>query len=73
MAEEKKYIQTPLPKEIDAKYVAGVYEGDGKSGGAMVVLKNGGYYWHTKKLWKAKLFIWWLRLFNRVKIIKEKR
>lgn len=54
------------------KYIVGIDEGDGsKSGGVMVIIKNGEYYWHTRNLRKGRIFIWFLRLFRRVKVITE--
>ena len=40
-------------------YYCGVDFGNGNSQGAFTVFKDGKLVWHTRKMWKAKLYIWW--------------
>ncbi|MBU2525191.1 MAG: hypothetical protein KKC03_01130 [Bacteroidetes bacterium] len=58
---------TPLNQQLNIagvsnRYICGVDYGDGKSQGAFTVFKDGKLKWHTQKLWKAKLYLWWMKV-----------
>ena len=47
---------------VSNRYICCVDYGDGKSQGAFTVFKDGKLKWHTQKLWKAKLYLLWMRV-----------
>ena len=47
---------------VSNRYICGVDYGDGKSQGTFTVFKDGKLKWHTQKLWKAKLYLWWMKV-----------
>ena len=49
-------------KEAEKIDICGVDYGDGKSQGVFTVFKDGKLKWHTQKLWKAKLYLWWMKV-----------
>jgi hypothetical protein len=53
--------QCTIPS-VSNRYICGVDYGDGKSQGAFTVFKDGKLKWHTQKLWKAKLYLWWMKV-----------
>jgi hypothetical protein len=71
---EAKKIDKPRGKGVlpcvSNRYICGVDYGDGKSQGAFTVFKDGKLKWYTQKLWKAKLYMWWMKV-KGVTIIRE--
>ena len=47
---------------VSNRYICSVDYGTGESQGAFTVFKNGKLKWHTQKLWKAKLYLWWMKV-----------
>lgn len=54
-------------------YFCGVDFGNGKSQAAFIVFKDGNLVWHTRKMWKAKLYIWWKRIWHNVTVLQEQK
>ena len=55
---------------VSNRYICAVDYGTGESQGAFTVFKDGKLKWHTQKLWKAKLYLWWMKV-KGATIIKE--
>jgi hypothetical protein len=53
-------------------YYCGIDRGNGKSQMAFVVWKEDRFVWMTRKMWKARLYIWWKRFFGNVTVYEEK-
>ena len=74
---KKAELTTETP--ADAKpvladsYFCGVDFANGTSQGAFVVFKDGNLVWYTRKMWKAKLYIWWKRIWNNVMVLQEQK
>ena len=47
--------------------------GNGNSQGAFTVFKDGKLVWHTRKMWKAKLYIWWKQIWHNVTVLQEQK
>lgn len=54
-------------------YFCGVDFGNGKSQAAFTVFKDGNLVWQTRKMWKAKLYIWWKRIWYNVTVLQEQK
>lgn len=54
-------------------YFCGVDFGNGKSQAAFTVFKDGNLVWYTRKMWKAKLYIWWKRIWHNVTVLQEQK
>ena len=54
-------------------YFCGVDFGNGNSHGAFTVFKDGKLVWHTRKMWKAKLYIWWKQIWHNVTVLQEQK
>lgn len=70
---------TNNPNPADTKivladsYFCGVDFGNGKSQAAFTVFNDGNLVWHTRKMWKAKLYVWWKRIWHNVTVLQEQK
>jgi hypothetical protein len=49
----------------------GVDYGNGKSQAAFTAFKDGNLVWYTRKMWKARLYILWKRIWHNALVFKE--
>jgi len=54
-------------------YFCGVDVGNGTSQSAFTVFKDGNLVWCTRKMWKAKLYIWWKRIWHNLTVLQEQK
>ena len=55
------------------RYFCGVDFGNGKSQAAFTVFKDGNLVWHTRKMWKAKLYVWLKLIWHNVTVLQEQK
>ncbi len=67
----KKQKDNDVNHVLTDSYFCGVDFGSGKSQAAFTVFKDGNLVWHTHKMWKAKLYIWWKRIWHNVMVLQE--
>ena len=61
MTQETQKLQLNMPV-VSNRYICSVDYGTGESQGVFTVFKDGKLKWHTQKLWKAKLYLWWMKI-----------
>ena len=54
-------------------YFCGVDFANGTSQGAFTVFKDGNLVLCTRKMWKAKLYIWWKRIWHNITVLQEQK
>jgi len=54
-------------------YLCGVDYGNGKSKAVFTIFKGGNLVWHTRKMWKAKLYLWWKRIWNNATVWQKQK
>ena len=58
---------------LSDSYFCRIDSGNGNSHGAFTVFKGGKLVWYTRKMWKAKLYVWWKRIRHNVTVLREQK